>query len=428
MVVGNVVKLHARKLHARNLHVLAGILAASVVVPTGCSGGDFEGCEASRTCPVKGGESGEGSGGESGGGNDTGGRAGNSSGGNAGTSSGGSSAGSGSDDGGEAGTGGTGGSDGEDTEEPTIVSITPGDGDVDVERDVTVTIEFSEAIDEDSVTATSVVLTGPDGDVAGTLGVDGNVVEFTPEKKLYLLGDYELTIDETIADLAGNALERGEMAGFKVRDGRWGEPMYPFGETERRVMTQLESNTSGDVIVGTEIWPDRQNVIAGIYHAEDGQWITRELPGAASAVGGLGIDLERRAAIGLNDGGWFVLGGSGSWTRIESLPSSPYIEVTSGGLAVATYWEPSLPSYVSRVHDLGSATTGSVQQIPRDVTSTLQIVSSLDRVAILSVRPVSSGEELAVLWKESSGWTTPEPLASAASLGYFNADSDEQGN
>lgn len=417
MVVVNVPKLHARKLHA-----LVGILAATAAFPSGCSGGDFEGCEASRTCPPKGGEAGGGTGGESGGGNDTGGNAGAGRGGNSG--SGGTS---GTDDGGESGTGATGGSGDDDTEAPTIVSITPGDGDVDVERDVTVTIEFSEAIDENSVTETSVVLTGPDGDVSGALGVDENVVTFTAEKKLYLLGDYTVTIDETIADLARNTLEERESVGFKVRDGRWSEPVYPFGETERRVFTQMESNTLGDVVVGTEIWPDRQDVTAGVFHAGEARWTIGQLPGATGAVLGLGIDLSRRAAVGWQ-GGWSAFNGSERWVDIGGVPNVSFLRVTPEGQALAVYWEASVASYASRLCDLKGGSLSAVQPMSTDVSGSVRVVSSLERLATLYVRPTTNGEELVVMWKTTSGWGTPEQVTSGTSLGYFNADSDENGN
>jgi hypothetical protein len=127
------------------------------------------------------------------------------------------------------------GGSGDDTERPAIVSITPDDGEVDIERDVTVTAELSEAIDESSVTNTSVKLNGPDGDVAGIASVDGNTISFAPERKLNLLGTYTFTIDETVADLAGNTLEESASAEFRVRDGRWSEPVFPFGTVPREV-------------------------------------------------------------------------------------------------------------------------------------------------------------------------------------------------
>src|SRR5688572_11660555 len=183
MVLGNVLKFHGT--HHVHALVALGILTGAVFAPIGC-GGDFSGCKASRTCPPRGGEAGDaGAGGESGGGADTGGSSGENTSGSAGVG--------GSSTGGTGGTGdmggaGAGGSGGEDTEPPTIVSFTPNDGDEDVERDVTVRAELSEPIDEATVTNSSVALEGPDGEVTGTLTVDGNVVSFVTDMPFNVLG------------------------------------------------------------------------------------------------------------------------------------------------------------------------------------------------------------------------------------------------
>jgi len=104
---------------------LIGMIATFAVLPLACGSG-FHGCKASRTCEP---ESQGGAGGENG---ETGGSSGT-----AGNVSGGSTAGGSSGAGGMAGDddGGSGGS-GDDSEPPTVVSITPDDGDVDIERDV----------------------------------------------------------------------------------------------------------------------------------------------------------------------------------------------------------------------------------------------------------------------------------------------------
>src|SRR5688572_18605416 len=230
-------------LHKR--HALFGILAAAIAIPTGCMSDQFEGCEASRTCPPsKGGEAGVGGDGESGDTNTGGGSGDSNTGGSSDTGHGGS-AGSSGDAGGE---GGSGGAD-DDGAPPTIVSFAPADGDVDVERDITVTVTFSEPIDERSVTETSVALSGPDGEVSGTLSVDGDVISFVPERKLNLLGTYVLGIDETIADLEGNTLGESASAEFRVRDGRWSEPEYPFGRAESQAAGYFQRHARGDIVM-----------------------------------------------------------------------------------------------------------------------------------------------------------------------------------
>jgi hypothetical protein len=139
---------------------------------------------------------------------------------------------------------------GDDTTRPTIVSITPDDGDSGVERDVTITVEFSEPIDPSTITGASVVLEGPDGDGRRHANVDGNILSFAPDEPLVLLGAYALAIDDTIADRSGNNLARAEGADFQVRDGEWSAPAFPFGRSIARTVMGFQKNSLGDAVVG----------------------------------------------------------------------------------------------------------------------------------------------------------------------------------
>jgi hypothetical protein len=413
MVFRNVTKLHA----------LIALFACVIAVPTGCSGGDFSGCKASRTCPPPGGGSGEG-----GDGDDTG-----------GTDRGGTSSGAGGTRGGAAGTGGTdeggngGAPDPDDRERPTIVSFSPDDGDVDVERDVTATVTFSEALDAESVNETSVVLTGPDGDVAGTASVDGDVVTFVAEKPLYLLGEYTLTLGETIADLAGNTLGDEASVGFRVRDGRWSEPVYPFGETVRRVATILKRNAYGDAIVGMGLSPNFDQLFVAIYHADRGEWSTaEELVGAYASVTDVGIDPARRGAVAwgtgsIDDFGWSRVTPAGDSFNSGVLTYYSRLGVTANGLATAIWREDSSLPYTTRTQNLVDGTLDP--EIPLPFTgSRVCSLASLERLAAIGTRVVGGEEELVVSWKFASVWSEPTPLASVSQLHDIDAASDAAGN
>jgi len=294
MVLGNLPKLHG----------VIGLLAGTLAIHAGCADHAFEGCKATRTCPPKHGESGTGSGGESGD-MSTGGDSGSGPGGSGGGRGG--AAGTDDNPGGEGGMGGG----GEDTERPTIVSFAPADGDEDVERDVAITATFSEPIDERSVTTTSVLLTGPEGDVSGTLSVDGNVVSFAPSRKLWLLGDYVLTVNDTVADLTGNALGESASVGFRIRDGRWSEPTFPFGPVASGA-GPFQRNSVGDIVVGTM---QSGALELGVYHAANDQWSTAgEIASGESYAEfapffGVAIDPAGRAVAAWTDytqhGGWW---------------------------------------------------------------------------------------------------------------------------
>ncbi len=373
-------------------YALVGLLVATVSIPTACSVEEFEGCKASRTCPSQAGAD-SGSGGGGGDENETGGSSGSSSG---------TSGAAGLDDGDRGGTAGTSGSaasGGEggmgDDDPPSVEGFTPDDGSSDVERDIEVTAELSEPVDEATVTATRVTLTGPDGDVAGTLSVDENVISFVPDRPLYLLGTYTFTLDDTIADLAGNTLEQSASAEFQVRDGRWGEPTFPFGETERRVTTKLQRNAFGDIVVGTESWPGYENVIAGVYHAAENRWTTGVVPNATGFVIGVGMDAQLRAAIGWQPistaGGWAQFAEATGWRPLGSLGWGPNdVTVTPEGQALAWHGDET-SRYVTRVQSLGGGSLGPVEQTPLNVDASVQFVASRERFAVLSVRPVTGG-------------------------------------
>jgi hypothetical protein len=338
----------------------------------------------------------------------------------------------GSSTGGSGGSAASGGEGGTDDGPPTVEAFTPSDGSSDVERDIEVTAELSEPIDESTVTEASVTLTGPDGEVAGTLSVDENVISFVPERPLYLLGTYTFALDDTVADLDGNTLEGPASAEFQVRDGRWSEPTYPFGEAERRVTTRFQRNALGDVIVGTEIWPSYANVVGGVFHAAEDRWTTGEVPDAVGAVSGLGIDAQARAVIGWNpssgSGGWAQLVEGTQWIPLGALQFGPEVTVTPGGQVMATYWDGGASRYMTRVQNLGGSSLGPVEQTPLGGGADVQIATSRDRFAALSVRAVTGGEELAVTWRISTGWGALEPLASAPDIYNFRCDSDEEGN
>jgi hypothetical protein len=416
------------------LHGFIGLLTTISVLPLAC-GDKFEGCEASRTCPQpssagEGGEDGTtggtfGSGGSTDGGTEAGGSSGSS--GSGGSS--GSSGSAGSDDG-SAGAGGGSG----DTEPPTIVSFTPGDGDTDVERDTTLTIEMSEAIDPSTVTNTSVSIEGPNGEVPGLLRVEENAISFAPETSLILLGDYTITVSDAVADLAGNTLAESLSAEFRVRDGRMGDVAYPFGSTTARLATYLRSNAVGDAVVGMDLRPGLANVHASTYVAADQQWTpATALPGAHGYAQGVAIDASGRAAVAWGTTntsfGWSRLTDDNQWVPVGALPFYPFMTATHSGRTFAIWPEVTGEVLESHVLNLSDGAVGSVELVPfAGLGLCADPVAARERVAMICTRFVSNEQELVVIWNIGSTWGTPELLASAPDFPSIRANSDEQGN
>jgi hypothetical protein len=412
-------------------YAVVGLLVATAVVPSACSD-EFEGCKANRTCPPPGGGD---NGGEAGGGNETGGSSGSSSG---------TSGAAGTDDGGGGGTGGSstggsgasGGEGGTDDGPPTVEAFTPSDGSSDVERDIEVTAELSEPVDEATVTETSVTLTGPDGEVAGTLSVDENVISFVPDRPFYLLGTYTFTLDDTVADLAGNTLEEPASAEFQVRDGRWGAITTPFGRSAR-YLGAFGKNAAGDIILagGQPVEPST-TLWAAIYSASDNIWTPAESlvrPVATytpSDWRGVGIDTERRAAVlwtTNSEHGWYRFSEENGWQDAGSLPAYPSVAVTSGGLATAVAYN----SMMANARTMNTS-TGELQPVtPVTIggTQDLRMVASRERVAIFGLGAAAAGEEIDVAWRDpATGWEAADPVASAANIDLWSVSADDQGN
>lgn len=414
------------------------VLAAAALAA--CTVSDSDDCSVSGTCPGQAGEAGSGA--EGGDGQGTGGSSGSSAGtpGAAGMDDGGRGGTGGVGDAGEAGVGGGGdagaGGEGVDIEPPTLEAFAPDDGSVDVERDIEMTAELSEAVDEATVTEASVRLAGPEGEVAGTASVDENVISFVPDRPLYLLGTYTFTLDETIADLAGNKLEASASAEFQVRDGRFSEPTYPFGESERRELTGFRGNALGDAFVGTESLPNYENIVTGLYHAAENRWTTALVPDASGSVSSLGIDSQRRAVLSwtaypIFD--WARYDQATGFTPIAGPSAAPRIIVTPEGQALAITWDETALRYVSRVLNLSTGDLGPGEELPLGSDANLAPVTSGERFAVVNLRPIMDGEELqgeelAITWKGSTGWGANEPLAFAADIGGYSCDSDEEGN
>jgi hypothetical protein len=417
------------------------IFTAGVVGAAACDGEPS--CEETQTCPGnagsvsgKGGNVGQGgSSGSASGGTD--GSSGNASGGNGASAGDGGNAGNGNG-GGNGASGGESGTGGGDEDPPTVESFAPGDGEADVERDVEVTAELSEPIDEATVTTSSVTLEGPEGEVAGNLSVDQAVIRFVPDRPLHLLGTYTFTLADSIADLAGNTLVASASAEFQVRDGRWGAAAYPFGRTVPRNVTRLERNALGDVVVGMERPDDLEIVYGAVYTAEENRWTPADelhyMMGQQYYPSGLGIDDSRRAVVawgGYNTAGygWTRCTAQGTWIDAGPLGAFAELAVTPAGSVMGVTWVGTDPDLVLRAQDLATGTVEAAAPFPTlDSAEFVFPVASLERIALLSASNVSGGQELTVRWQAGVGWGAPDALATATEFSAFTFDEDEQGN
>ncbi|GGX48740.1 Ig-like domain-containing protein [Saccharospirillum salsuginis] len=106
---------------------------------------------------------------------------------------------------------------------PDVRSVTPADGATAVEPDQVASAEFNTDMLGSSVDSSSVHLTRNGQEQASTVSFDGanNTVTITPEQPMRLLGEYQVTLDASIADLSGEPMASSHSWSFSVREGTW---------------------------------------------------------------------------------------------------------------------------------------------------------------------------------------------------------------
>ncbi|MEE9268914.1 MAG: Ig-like domain-containing protein [Candidatus Krumholzibacteria bacterium] len=89
-----------------------------------------------------------------------------------------------------------------DTKAPTVTSMSPAAGAMNVSLNTTISATFSEAVRASTVNATTFTV----GGVLGTVVLNGKVATFTPSAALAESTPYTVTITTGVKDIAGNAL------------------------------------------------------------------------------------------------------------------------------------------------------------------------------------------------------------------------------
>ena len=126
-----------------------------------------------------------------------------------------------------------------DVKPPTIVSISPQNGETGILPNTTITVVFSERMDSSTITPATVLLEDSlfGNRVGATISVLGNVVFLYPIAHLNTSTAYRVSITTGVKDLAGNALASFRSSGFTTGtdaikgDGFCGFlPCVPIGE------------------------------------------------------------------------------------------------------------------------------------------------------------------------------------------------------
>jgi len=107
-----------------------------------------------------------------------------------------------------------------------VVSMTPANDATMVGTSTSIVITFNNEIAEPTVTASSFVVSGPAGTVAGTYTVTPATptVSFSPAARLDPTATYQVMLTTAIADVDGNALDAPFSASFTTRAAGWTSP------------------------------------------------------------------------------------------------------------------------------------------------------------------------------------------------------------
>lgn len=234
------------------------------------------------------------------------------------------------------GGGGTGGTGGTDTTAPQVVSVTPADDESGVGREDTISITFNEAMDPNSLTATSVKLEGsfPVGEVpyTGDYMAETNTFVLMPNEPLTRLKGHSIAVTTDVTDAAGNHLDMEFTSRFATEDGSWAAA-ESIPEANAPGTGFIEGNVSLVVTPSADAmvvhW-DGGNLYSNYYAGEEGNWQGRQQVGDTFVRGDFSAtaDPESSARIAVAysaDGVYTNTFGDGQWGshRRVDIPCPP---------------------------------------------------------------------------------------------------------
>lgn len=101
-----------------------------------------------------------------------------------------------------------------DTTPPSVVTVTPVDQAQGVPVTAEIQVQFSEAINPDTATPTTISVLG----VSGSVSASGATAVFTPNSPLDANADFSVQVTQGVRDLAGNALDAPWSGSFRTAD------------------------------------------------------------------------------------------------------------------------------------------------------------------------------------------------------------------
>ena len=314
-----------------------------------------------------------------------------------------------------------------DTTPPTILSVTPAEGEAGVDRIPSVTVEFSEEMDPATLSEITFLASSSSISVPATVTYNetSNTATFVPDNELTLLSQVTVTVTAAVADAEGNTLSEDYSWSFRVRDGNWGTMSYLESSSDSHLSPAVGIDPYGNA---TAVWYQNNGRI------KSNRYVNDTTPGWKTMVN---VDFDAPSGNGINPditvnsaGNAFAVwkhdgaaqdhfranffDGSGGWESTNTVVYNPggnftgdiFVDADTEGNAFAVM---KLNSSIQVKIDTGSSwdSAGSVQ-ISTSATANPVIAVSSNGSAII-VYEEGGGDVMADRYT-SSNWHSPGPI------------------
>lgn len=202
-----------------------------------------------------------------------------------------------------------------------VVEVSPTEDTRQVDLDQVIRVTFNQPPDTLTLDSNSVVLNDT---LRGTVGVDQNVLTFTPKSLLDSGEVYEAKVSGGIADLAGHVLAHDYAWTFKTVDGA-GYNWIESADTVSHLMNDVIWHGGRYVMVGST---DNYPGVGRVFTSVDGDhWDAETIP-IDDWLYGIGYFKDRFLVVGL--GGTVLSSRSGNdWEQVTTNSALPLFDIAS---------------------------------------------------------------------------------------------------
>lgn len=212
---------------------------------------------------------------------------------------------------------------------PTVLSVKPADAADGVSPGSAVRLEFSEELDEATVTAANIQLKDGATSVSGELSYQATTVLFKPDTPLSLLTEYEVSVSADVTDATGVHLAEPFSSSFAVRDGAWDESEVPYASNYTLPGPHAAGvDQLGNVLVA---WIESTDVKARWYDAALAKWgpiTSLESRAGACSAPRVAVSANGNAVVAFEVAGtppqtWARRYVDGAWEAVELTVQNP---------------------------------------------------------------------------------------------------------